>query len=155
MVCFDTAPLIWGIRKPPEKDVQLDKVINTGFLMRKLDDESKRIMLPTLVVTEYLQGTPVAFQPSEFAVLTTQFVVHSFDPACARLAAQLCNRESHGHDMQGDTDWQSFKTDIGIVATAIIHNAECIYTGERPVFERIAAGRIRILDVPLPDLFGG
>src|SRR5262249_16442664 len=139
--------------RPPDRDVQFDRVTNTAFLLRKLDDESKRIMLPTLVVAEYLQGTPVAYQLSEFAVLAQQFAVLSYDAACARMTGQVWNRENWGIIEDGNRQW--LKVDVGIVATAIIHGAECIYTGDRAAFERIAGGRIQIRDIPLPDLFPG
>ena len=69
----------------------------------------------------------------------------------AKLFAELFN-ENIEHDKQlrieNEIRKDKMKLDYMIVASAIEHNASCIYSNDRKHLERFAKNKIKILDIP-------
>ena len=148
MICFDTMVLIWGVQGAarPGQEEMIDR---TRRYIRSLAKENQQIMVATPALTEYLQHFDERERKRQLELLEKHFLIASFDLPSAYLAAGLA-RKAGGPSRQGSIPRQAVKTDYQIIATAIVHGAVSIITSasEREHFERLAAGKIRVLDVP-------
>ncbi len=146
MICFDTMVLIWGVQgwaSPQQKEM----VSRTKRYISTLADDNERIMIPTPAVTEYLQGFEPRERKRQLQLLERHFIIVSYDLPAAYLAADLGHRAG-GPKTVGDIPRQAVKTDIEILATAIAHGATSIITNNLGHFEKLAAGRIHVSEVP-------
>lgn len=72
--------------------------------------------------------------------------VAPLDAAAGVLAAQLANAARSGSANVGDR--HVLKSDCYIIATAIVHGADAIVTGNVREFRNLAGGRIKVFDIP-------
>ena len=147
MICFDTAPLIWGIQGKANKEQEY-LVSRTNSYIRHLSKEKTKIILPAPVIAEYLVGFSAEEQKIQEEILQKYFIIVSFDYKAARLASEL-ERAKSPRDIQAEfgIDRQNVKTDVQIVATAIVFGAHAIVSHDDHM-KVIAGDRIKIIDVP-------
>ena len=150
MICFDTMVLIWGVQGEAAPG-QEEMVARTRRYITSLNDENERIMIPTPALTEYLQGFDAAERKQQLKALEKNFFIPSFNLPAAYLAAGLARRVQESRIKSKDASRQEIKTDIQIIATAIVNSASRIITNNTNDFEKLAelaGGRIQISDIP-------
>lgn len=146
MICFDTMVLIWGVQGSASSK-QPKIVDRTKRYVASLAKANERIIVPTPAVTEYLQFFDPRERRRQLQLLERHFIIVSYDLPAAYLAADLAYRAG-GTKATEDIPRQAVKTDIEILATAIVHGATSIITNNLNHFERLAAGKILVSEVP-------
>lgn len=64
-ICFDTTPVIWGIREDAD-DGDFHMIERTKKYIKKISEDGYAIMIPSPVVAEYLVGaTATQFHEKE------------------------------------------------------------------------------------------
>jgi predicted nucleic acid-binding protein len=143
MICFDTMILVWGVQGAA-RSAQEEMIERTRRYLRSLQEGNTKIMVPTAALTEYLQGFELEDRKRQLQALERHFVIPAFDLPAAYLAAGLARKAGNVKGIPR----QTVKTDIQIIATAIVNRAERIITDERAHFEQLADGKIEISEVP-------
>lgn len=146
MICIDTMVLIWGIQGAATSG-QEPRIDRTRRYIRSLVKTNERIMVPTPALAEYLQAFDDQDRQRQLEVLERGFFIASFNLPAAYLAAGLA-RKASGAERLADVSRQALKTDIQIIATAVVNGASHIVTDERRHFESLSAGKIQVIDVP-------
>lgn len=149
-MCFDTNLLIWGVQKVANagQEYLIDR---TARFIEHLDHQGAVIVVPSVVLGEYLLGTPKEEHAAVLRVFTRRFEIAPYDAPSAGLAAILWQDLKSGELAQ--SEWlkgkarAELKADVQWVATAIVHGANVIYSNDGDV-EKIANGRIKVLEVP-------
>lgn len=144
MICFDTMVLVWGVQGAATTG-QEEMIARTRRYISSLRAQNDLIMIPTPALAEYLQGFDTDERKRQLQVLERHFFIPAFNLPAAYLAAGLARNAAHDNDT---IPRQTVKTDIQILATAIVSGATQLVTHEKAHFERLAAGRIEILEVP-------
>lgn len=146
-ICFDTTPLIWGVRNDASPG-QEHMIERTRRYVQHLTENRYAVMVPSPVVAEYFVGA-TATQIQEAELLRMGFELPAFTPADAMLAARLQRggMVEQIHDEFG-TPKQSIRIDAFIIAVAINNHADKIVTNNDREFRRLAGGRIEIDVVP-------
>jgi predicted nucleic acid-binding protein len=122
-------------------------IARTQRYLNSLRDHNEILMVPTPVVAEYLQGFERGEQVAQLKKFERYFFTPSFDLPSAAMAAEL-SRLFERKDLDTSGDRRSIKVDTQIVATAIVHGADVIVTNDTREYEIIAAGRIKVSNVP-------
>lgn len=146
MICLDTMVLIWGVQGAAQRR-QEHMIELTRRFLRALRNEQTTLMIPAPALAEYLQGFPQAKRQAQLAHLEEFFYLPAFDSASAYLAAGL-SRQGSVREAYRAGNRQAVKTDVQIIATAIVHGAQRILTHDVGDFRRIAGSRIQVTDVP-------
>lgn len=145
MICIDTMVLIWGVQQV-SRPTQSAMIGRTGRFIAQCDSAGEEMMVPSVVIAEYL--TP--FSPQNKALqlreLHGRFFVAPLDAAAGALASELHNKGRAGSLQAGSR--HTLKSDCYIIATAIIHGADSIVTANFKEYKAIAGDRIKIQEVP-------
>jgi len=142
-VIIDTMVLICAMRQAAKlpasaKTPPHDKFSLARALLHKLRRNDDLIILPSVVVAEFLVKIPVVNHPKLLTVLSENFYIPAFDLRCTSLAADLM---SHGFKVRKTMDDKdkpardSVKADAMIVATAKVHSADLIYTDDDQLYK--------------------
>lgn len=149
MTCFDTTILIWGIQGAAGSE-QRGMVARTRRFLEHLQQTGESVIVPAPVLAEYLTGFEPAKQRRQRKILETKFRIPAFDIDAAAIAAEL------GYDVkflkqvraEHNVQRQALKFDVQIIAIAILNGANRIVTNDRGAFQKLAANRIKIVEVP-------
>jgi predicted nucleic acid-binding protein len=143
----DTGVLIWGVRKEPAPD-RPDLVERCIHLIETISNRTGGVMIPSIVLSEYLVGLPFVDQARSVSVFKKHFFVAPFDAKAAEIAAEIYSRVEFGKiKAQSNQCRQCVKADIKIIATAIAHGAARIYTDDDH-FRSMACGKILVENIP-------
>ena len=155
MICLDTMILIWGLQKRADPNSQ-HLIERTQRYLKHLDEENESIMIPSPVITEYLQGFDSPGRARQLANLQNLFFIPSFDLPSAALAAELLDKAGIKNVRQSSTEnRQALKVDVQIAAIAIVHGATHLVTHNIKDYETIVGGRIQVTEVPnIPEQNG-
>lgn len=150
VICFDTAPLIWGVRGDSTRG-QESEIEKTKSYISVLRSSHKQIMVPAPVLTEYLVGASDT-ELHELDVLKQGFQIANLDAASAVLAASL-QRGDLARVIHEDfgVERQCIKIDALIIAIAITNHASRIITHDIEHFKVLARGRIPVSGVPASE----
>ena len=153
-VCLDNHILIWGVRgvSTPGQEQQIEQARQ---LFEDLDQSDALVMIPSVVVAEFLAGVPKPQHGNLLDVLNRRFQIPPFDTRTAALAAELwreaAERNPHLKDQVKEafpgTEKAKIKADIMIIATALARNADILYTHDGPL-AKVAEGRIDVRQLP-------
>lgn len=148
VVCFDTAPMIWGVREDADRG-QEHMIEITKRYIRFLRSTGNAIMVPTPVIAEYLIGANDT-QLRELEILKRGFQHPGLDIAAAVKAAEL-QRGGTIRSLQDEfqIDRDCLKTDAEIIAIAIMNKATKIITNNERHFKVLARGQIPVSPVPV------
>ena len=150
LVCFDSNVVIWGIKKTSTEG-QEDMILKTEKFISHLDKSSTQILIPSVVLAEILSTESKENQNKFLKIISSHFIIGDFNKLTAKIFAELFN-ENIEFDKQLRTENEirkdKMKLDYMIVASAIEHNASCIYSNDRKHLERFAKNKIKILDIP-------
>lgn len=155
-VCLDNNILIWGIRGVSTPG-QAGMISRTQALFQDLDESDADIIVPAVVVSEFLAGVPKPQHPGLLEVLNRRFQLPPFDVRTAAVAAGLwrdaAERNPHLREVVREafpgTEKAKIKADIMILATALVRNADVLYTHDGPL-RTIADNLIEVRDLPSP-----
>lgn len=131
LVCFDNMVLIWGLRPETANPQDKAKIARADQLIKRLGSDGSSIMIPAIVVTEFLIGT--AGKEVEFlGILSKRFQIVPFDASAALIAAKLFLKHKNvqmqsGNNSNGNSSTK-VKSDIQLVATAISRKVGVIYS---------------------------
>lgn len=153
-VCLDNNILIWGIRGIASLG-QESMIGRAKVLLKELDDENAEVLIPAVVVAEFLTGVPKDQHVELLNVLNRRFQVPPFDVRAAAVAAALSRdfaerkpplRESIQAEVPGILSVK-IKADVQILATAIARRADVLYTHDRSLI-KMATGLLEVRELP-------
>jgi predicted nucleic acid-binding protein len=153
-VCLDNHILIWGIRGVSTEG-QETMIGRAKAFLDELDAEQAEILVPAVVVSEFLAGVAKEQHTELLNVLNRRFQIPPFDARAAAVAAGLWRdaaernpdlREQIREAFPGTTRVK-IKADIQILATAISRKAEVLYTHDGPL-STAADGWLEVRSLP-------
>ena len=147
MKAIDTCVLIWGIRGHLQEGRE-DLVERCRTLIEIYKRRHEAIMVPSVVLAEYLCGFSLDLQKIQRAYLESNFFVAPFDAAAAAIAAEIYDRLVMDERRLAGTGRQCLKADLEIIATSIAHGASHIYTDNFDDFNALGKGRIIVERIP-------
>lgn len=132
-------------------------ISRTQARFEDLDGSDADVMVPAVVVSEFLAGVPKLQHAGLLEVLNRRFQLPPFDVRTAAVAAGLwrdaAERNPHLRDVVREafpgTEKAKIKADMMILATALVRKADVLYTHDGPL-RAIADGLIEVRDLPAP-----
>lgn len=150
MICFDTPAVIWGVRGVASPG-QEGMISRTKKYIKYLEPKKEKIMIPAPALAEYLMGCETPQQrAAEAAEIERHFMVPAFDARAAHKAGEIYNKDLEKAIRASGGCHQCLRTDIMIIAVAIVNNADKIVTSDSH-FLRLAHGLITVIEVPELD----
>jgi predicted nucleic acid-binding protein len=122
VIAIDTNILIYGIQHSDGEGVHVRALFDA---IRK---SHAPMLLPAIVVAEYLVKFDVVDHPKQLAVLGQLGVVMPFDAKCASIAARIMQRKVGWKGEQGREVKRTIDADVKVLATAIAHGAHRLFT---------------------------
>ena len=155
-VCLDNNILIWALRAVATPG-QEGMVGRAQALLQDLDEADADILVPAVVVSEFLAGVPKPQHAGLLEVLNRRFQLPPFDVRSAAMAAELwrnaAERNPHLREQIREafpaTERAKIKADTMILATALARKADVIFTHDGPL-RMVANGLIEVRDLPPP-----
>lgn len=151
IVCFDTQVLIWGIQET-SSSTQTEMIERAKHLIGQLSKSKARIIVPSVVIGEFLLGIPSADHNKTLSLMRESFITAPYDlQAAARFASLWRKRVANNsikilQDDLGATR-QELRADCMIVATALVQKASCIYSHDTKL--KVFAGKaIEVIEIP-------
>lgn len=145
-IVFDNHVLIWGIKEQATLG-QEDMIPAAKKLLQLARDENWNVILPTVILAEFLTPIPVSQQPMALNMITGLFKTVSFcPPSSGRFAKVWADRVEKGivdQLKQDEVGKHDIKFDCLIVATAIQNNVDCIYSNDAGL-ARFAEGLVMV-----------
>ena len=135
-VCLDTQVLIWGIKE--EADNGQDEMISrTKALLQNLEEDDKKILIPSIVIGEFLIRTPEAAYQTIINLIQTNYMVAEYDIMAANHFAKIWNAKKNSAAVESIKESGATRKELiadrMIVATAIANKVECIYSHDNGV----------------------
>lgn len=152
IVCVDTNVLILGMHDKTERKQQ-DGVFQAKTFLKDCSEKKIRVIVPSIVVAEFLIGVPEDKQDALTALISTKFVVAPLDTRISVQVARLWKRNK-GIVVASRNE---LKVDCIIVATAVSYRVSCIYSDDEHI-PKIAKEQVpvrKITDYPSQLLFPG
>jgi predicted nucleic acid-binding protein len=155
IVATDSNTLIYALKeKPPTEPDQIEFHRRAQILLQMLAREKAKIIIPSIVLAEYLIGIEASRHPDVIASFQRLFFCPPFDVRCAAVAAslwQLHHTLPEGEKMQR----RVLKADVMIIATAKVAGARMLFTGDRGC-RNLARNIMDARDLPThdEDLYG-
>ncbi|MEM9214632.1 MAG: PIN domain-containing protein [Cyanobacteria bacterium P01_F01_bin.150] len=124
LVCFDTQILIWGVKQQatPGQEANIEKA---RHLIQMCDENNIRVIVPSIVVAELLCNLPKKIHNDFRQLMQNRFIVSPFDTQAALHFANMWQSRSTN---RGGISRSEMKADFMIIAIALAHKAECIYS---------------------------
>jgi predicted nucleic acid-binding protein len=130
VVAVDTMVLVWAIRKKGPKD----KILHAGYLFKELQQAKAQVIVPSIVVAEYIAPINPQDRIKVVAAITERFRIEPFDIKDVVTAAELWDWGRAGRPMQRPGARTALRADSLIVATARNHGATEFYTEDEACF---------------------
>lgn len=150
LVCFDTPALIYLLDPPTPKGLSPQQIEERQKLGSKvkgmveyLSNQGTHILIPAIVVAEYLTKVPNDLHEDVINSLSPKFIIAPFDTKTASIAADIRNKKAAVLGGIPSQQKECLKADILIVATALQHNCKIIYTNDNDM-NTIASGYIEV-----------
>ncbi len=151
-ITVDTNILIWGVRGVSTPG-QESRIPVCRRLFEWLQERQERVVLTADCVEEYLvYGNPDQIS-TELAILQERFIILDYNAACWMKSAEIrlhSNFVKKIKDINPLATRVSIKADVRIVATALAHKVEKIYSDDSGV--QAIARRTRLLCSGVPTL---
>lgn len=160
LVCLDNHILIWAIKE--ESTTGQEKIKQAKYLFTQFKENSISVILPALVIAEFLMPVPVNEHTIIINLFDTHFVIAPFDTAAASKFSEIWQvKKDRGvlkKIIESGKTKNEMRIDNLIVATAVVKKAEAIYS-EDDGLKAFAQDFIQVLPLPevpqqprLPDL---
>lgn len=147
-VCLDTNVLIWGIRKAASQEQQ-HMINHTTKFIEYLKQGNTNIIIPSVVVGEFLSGTQSKEHACVLQKISSLFDVVDFDSHAALIFSRLWQTKKSFHKTL-DIPRNEMKADLMIVACAISSGSEVLYSHDKGLRE-LCKGEIEGRDIPKMD----
>lgn len=147
--CIDSNIIIWGIKKQAGEG-QEEMIARAEQFFFHADEYEDIILIPTMVLAEILAPEPPQIKAKYLEILSKNFVLVPFNEmASLKYAELLYNRFDDVRNMAtaADVTKQRMKVDHMIIATAIVNNANAIYSTDQGL-KSFAQGYIDVRDLP-------
>lgn len=133
LLTFDTNVMIWAVQKVAKRGQEY-RLQQAAALMDWIDRHGHNLVFIADVVSEFLVGDDESRRERLSDLLETRFAVLPFDTKAARIAAKL---KSHPEFLkqfqQSGKSRACIKADVRIVATAVAHGVERVYSTDPDV----------------------
>jgi len=152
LVAIDTQILIWGVRGQGE-EWQREQA---QWLFEELDENNAQVVVPSIVVAEYLTHVADTHRGSVLAALSDRFIIAPFDAECVVEAARLYELGDTMRPRGKEGSRHVLRADANIIATARCKQAAILYTADekcRKLASKVMNAR-GLPDQP-PTLFSG
>lgn len=153
MIVLDTQILVWAITNEPNPKCE-DCHERAKQLVQRYADAKQPIIIPAIVLAEYLAGTSSERSRSILDIATKAYRIAPFDMVCAKVAADLYDKRIFDATLLGNrVSRDALKDDYKILATAIVHGGNQLYTSDpwiAKVDQSKASRNVKVL--PLPNL---
>lgn len=151
-VALDTSVLIRGIRQ--EQDPHDPKAVDRAkSLIAQLQEDGIPIVIPSIAIGEYLARTPDTDIPETLRVFGDSFMVEPFDSFAAAIAGKIQQKyEGLIKESSQGAGRQCVKSDIWILATAIMCGASALYVHEDWLLKFGAKVELPINILPVPSM---
>lgn len=149
-VCVDTNFLIWAIRGQANP-TQTAMIGRAQVYLQYLEQNKDRIIIPTIVLAEFLNGVPNVPDRTRFLrMLNTRCMVADFDLKAAHMFATLWDTQgAHIQQLRNNGNTRpSLKADCMIAATAITAPADLLITNDKGL-RNFIGNRIPVQDIPI------
>lgn len=147
MEAIDTHILLWGQYRRDDTN-RPDMVDRCDWLLQNLKSRRITIMVPSLVLAEYLVNFSAEEQVAQREVISKNFFIAPFDALAASITAELFDKKLMESIQQGSQlTRQAVKSDLKIIATTIAHKAVRFYTDDNH-FVSLANGKIIVSSIP-------
>lgn len=159
---LDTQVLIWGVQEISSPS-QGDMVPRAKLFIDHLSTlKNVRVILPSIVVGEYLAGVRPEEHDTVIQQFRRRFEIVPYDVAAAACAAQLWRKHkaesisNAGREVLPivPCDRTALIADIQILGTAMTRQVTWIFS-EDPHIQRLSEVSGRIAALPIPDVSGG
>lgn len=128
LVGVDSMTLVWGIRKQGPSEM----LERARLLFHQLDRDKRQIVVPAIVVAEYLSHVDEKYHAEQIELMRSTFVMPPFDVRAASLAARLFQIGQSGRGNKGEADARKcLRADSLIVATAKMVGAKSFYSHDK------------------------
>lgn len=133
IICLDTQILYWGIVKKAARGAE-NLIVPAGQFLKWIETQQYDIIIPTIVLGEMLIPIPDDEQGKVLAQFKQDWMLVDFDTKAALIYAQM--RRNHItqkrfkdlRHLHPDVTKKELVADAMIIATAIAHGAEKIYS---------------------------
>ena len=151
LVCIDNHVLIWGISEYAT-DGQEYMIDRTKRFLNWLDKTKSDILIPSVIVAEFLMTIPPDQHNLIINLLEMHFLVSPFDTQAASYFSRIWQKNKglgviEELQQEGRTR-EALKADIMFVATAIAKGASIIYSQDHNAVPRFAEGFINVSEIP-------
>ena len=151
LVCIDTHVLIWGISNYaiPGQEHMIDR---TKRFLAWLDNRQAQVLIPTVIIAEFLMNVPVEHHATITNLLEKSFVVAPFDTQSASYFSKIWQEKKGQKVVQelqrsGRTR-EAIKVDGMFVATAVARKASRIYSQDHIGVAKFSEGYIDVEEIP-------
>ena len=154
LVVVDTQILIWAVKREatPGQEPMIQKALH---YLEHLDKSKDRIIVPSVVVSEFLANVPDEREVALLQVLSQKFMIAPFDAPAAVLAARVWRKNSSGNpslvrQLKDEGVKQAkIKADLQIIGTALARRADRVTTHDDWLMKN---AKVHIDAGPMPDL---
>lgn len=148
IVCLDTQIIRWGVMKEKSLTPQANELIaKASYFIDWLDKQGTEVVLPAFIVGELLVTVPEREHPRVLNQLSEDWMIVDYDLRAAQQFAVMRYNQALKPIMDDIRSRNPYATrkqlvaDVMIIATAIVHGAEKIYSHDND-FIKMASGHI-------------
>jgi predicted nucleic acid-binding protein len=150
-VCLDTMIMIWGIKNECEPE-QEEKRIQANAFLQGLNDEKVRVIVPSVVIGEFLCKVSREKYPEVLSLLNRRFIISPFDLKAASKYAEIWKLKHENGTVfelkqNNNSTRTCIKADLMIVATAHSADADVIYSEDEDI-HKLAEGIVPFSKMP-------
>jgi predicted nucleic acid-binding protein len=135
IVCLDTQVIRWGVMREPSKTPDAAMLVEKAiFFIDWLDQQRSEVILPAFVIGELLVTVPEREHPRILNQLNEDWMIVDYDLRAAQQFAIMRYNQALKPIMDEIKQGNPYATrkqmivDAMIIATAIVHGAEKIYS---------------------------
>jgi predicted nucleic acid-binding protein len=149
VACIDTHILIWGIQRNARLG-QEEMIPRALALLAQLDKDRTRVVVPSIVIGEFLLGLPVDEHPRCQELINRRFMVVPYDLLASLHFSRIWHQKKDAKVIETIKQGGATRTELGadamIVATALAAGATSIYGHDKGV-GHLADGFIAFEDI--------
>ncbi len=145
LVTVDTNILIWGVRG--NCTAGQEEMLDRSAAIIKNIQRNHDLALTAICVSEYLALSTDEEASDELRVLEERFRILPFDAKAARIAATLFRDRAEVTEL-ANMRRTEIKADTQLVACAVAHGVQLLYSHDKGVRALGLRARMRVLDVP-------
>lgn len=150
-MCIDNHVLIWGVGEFATNG-QEDMIDRTKRFLIWLENRKVDILIPSVIIAEFLMNIPHEAHPAIIKVLEKSFITAPFDTQAAAMYARIW-REKKGENVvkqlqQSGRIREAIKVDCMMVAIAVVRGANLIYSNDTIGVAKIANGYVDVSEIP-------